>query len=122
MIGADNLADFLVLCVDHSNAAGQSFLVKDSEDISTRELITRLARLMARPARLVPVPEALIRLAARLTLKEEAVNRVLDSLVIDSRRAQQELQWVPPMPLDDGLAATARWYRALAVAEQAKAS
>ena len=122
MIGAENLADFLVLCVDHSNAAGQSFLVKDSEEISTRELITRLARILARPVRLVPVPEALIRLAARLTFKQEAANRVLDSLVIDSRRAQQELQWVPPVPLDDGLAATCRWYREFTLAERAKAS
>jgi nucleoside-diphosphate-sugar epimerase len=122
MIGADNLADFLVRCVDHPRAAGKSFLVKDSEDISTRELIRRLARHLARPVRLVPVPEALIRLAARLTFKEEAVNRVLDSLVIDSHRAQQDLQWAPPVPLDDGLAATVRWYRELNVAERAKAS
>jgi nucleoside-diphosphate-sugar epimerase len=122
MIGADNLADFLVRCVDHPKAAGKSFLVKDSEDISTRELITRLARLLARPVRLFPVPEALIRLAARMTFKEEAINRVLDSLVIDSRRAQQDLQWAPPVPLNDGLAATARWYRKLTVADRAKAS
>jgi UDP-glucose 4-epimerase len=72
--------------------------------------------------RLIPVPDALIRLAARLTFKEEAVNRVLDSLVIDSRRAQQDLQWAPPVPLDDELAATVRWYRELNVAERAKAS
>jgi UDP-glucose 4-epimerase len=122
MIGAENLADFLVLCVDHSNAAGQSFLVKDSEEISTRELITRLARILARPVRLVPVPEALIRLAARLTFKQEEANRVFDSLVIDSRRAQQDLQWAPPVPLDDGLAATCRWYREFTLAERAKAS
>ncbi len=122
MIGADNLADFLVRCVDHPKAAGQRFLVKDSEDISTRELVARLARCLARPVRLVPVPEALVRLAARLTFKEEAANRVLDSLVIDSRRAQQELQWTPPVTLDDGLAATARWYRELTLAERAKAS
>ncbi len=111
MIGAENLADFLVRCVDHPQAAGQSFLVKDSEDISTRELITRLARLLGRPARFVPVPESLIRLAARLTMKKEAADRVLDSLVIDSDCAQQLLKWVPSVTLDEGLAATARWYR-----------
>ena len=73
MIGAENLADFLVRCVDAPNAAGQTFLAKDSEDISSRELITRLARLLARPVRLVPVPESLIRLAARLTMRSEQV-------------------------------------------------
>lgn len=111
LLGAENLADFLVHCVNHPKAANQSFLVKDTEDISTRELITRLARALARPIRCLPVPAALIRFVAKLTLKEEAAGRVLDSLVIDSSRAQEWLQWVPPVTLDDGLATTARWYR-----------
>jgi nucleoside-diphosphate-sugar epimerase len=111
MIGADNLADFLVRCVDHPKAAGQSFLVKDSEDVSTRELMTRLARLLDRPARLFPVPESLLRFATKLASKQELVSRLLDSFVIDCGRAQRLLEWVPPMTLDEGLAATARWYR-----------
>lgn len=111
MIGAGNLADFLVQCVAHPKAAGHSFLVKDAEDVSTRELITRLAQLLDRPLRLFPVPEPLIRLAAKLASKEDAVSRLLDSLVIDSGRARDALGWSPPMTLDDGLALTARWYR-----------
>ncbi len=43
LLGAENLADFLVHCVNHRRAANQSFLVKDTEDISTRELMERLA-------------------------------------------------------------------------------
>jgi len=121
MIGAENLADFLVRCVDHPKAAGRSFLVKDSEDISTRELITRLAQLLGRPVRLIPVPESLIRLAARLTMKKEAAGRILDSLVVDSERAQQLLEWAPPVTLDEGLATTARWYRETNLPARAKA-
>ena len=121
MIGAANLADFLVRCVDHPNAAGQSFLVKDSEDISTRELISRLARLLGRPVRLVPIPEPLIRLAARLTMNKEAAGRVLDSLVINSDFAQQLLKWAPPVTLDEGLATTAQWYREIYLPSRAKA-
>lgn len=111
LLGAENLADFLVHCVNHRRAANQSFLVKDTEDISTRELMVRLARLLARPIRFLPAPTALIRFAAKLTLKNEEARRVLDSLVIDSSRAQQLLEWVPPVTLGDGLTATARWYR-----------
>lgn len=111
MIGVDNLADFLVRCVDHPKAAGQTFLVKDSEDISTLELMTRLARLLDRPVRLFPVPEPLIRLVANLTMKQAAVGKLLDSLVIDSGRSQRLLEWTPPMTLGDGLAATARWFQ-----------
>jgi nucleoside-diphosphate-sugar epimerase len=111
MIGVDNLADFLVRCVDHPKAAGQSFLVKDSEDISTRELLTRLARFLDRPLRLFPVPEPLIRFAARLLSKQDAASRVFNSLVIDSGHAQELLGWIAPVTLDNGLAATARWYQ-----------
>ena len=111
MIGVDNLADFLVRCVDHPKAAGQCFLVKDSEDLSTRELMTRLARFLDRPSRLFPFPEPLIRFAAKLASKQDAASRVLDSLVIDSGRAQELLSWVAPMTLDCGLAATAQWYQ-----------
>src|ERR1039458_232890 len=64
LIGVDNLSDFLVRCVDHPQAAGQCFLVKDSEDVSTRDLMTRLAGFLSRPLRLFPAPEPLIRLAA----------------------------------------------------------
>jgi nucleoside-diphosphate-sugar epimerase len=122
IIGAGNLADFLVRCVDHPKAASQCFLVKDSEDLSTFELMTRLARLLARPVRLFPVPESWIRLAATLTLQQATVGRLLDSLVIDSGHAQRLLDWIPPMTLDAGLAATARWYRELQQSARTKAS
>jgi nucleoside-diphosphate-sugar epimerase len=111
MIGVGNLADFIQRCVDHPEATGHSFLVKDSEDVSTRELMTRLARLLHRPLRLVPVPKALIRLAAKLALKPDAASRLLDSLVVDSGQAQRLLGWTPPLTLDDGLASTVRWYK-----------
>jgi nucleoside-diphosphate-sugar epimerase len=119
LLGVENLADFLVHCVDHQKAAGESFLVKDSEDVSTRELVTRLARVMARPIRYLPIPESIIRIAATMSMKRSTVGRLLDSLVIDSRKAQQKLRWVPPVTLDDGLAMTARWYREFAPTRQA---
>jgi nucleoside-diphosphate-sugar epimerase len=111
MIGVENLADFLVRCVDHPKAAGESFLVKDAEDVSTRELMGRLARYLDRPLRLFAFPGPLVRFAAKLAFQEGTVSRLLDSLVIGSSRAQQLLEWVPPVTLDDGLAMTVRWYR-----------
>ncbi len=111
MIGVDNLADFVVRCVHHPNAAGECFLVKDAEDLSTRELMARLARFLNRPLKLIPIPESWVRFAARLSSKQEAASRVLDSLVIDSSHAQELLAWSPPNTVDCGLASTARWYR-----------
>lgn len=110
LVGVENLADFLVRCVSHPEAANETFMLSDGEDVSTRELIVRLASALARPARFLPVPEFAIRLAARLAGKEAAVNRLFGSLVVNSGKARQKLGWKPPVPLDSGLAATARWY------------
>lgn len=90
LIGVENLADFLVRCVLQREAANRVFLVADGEDISTRELILRLARQMQRPVRIVTGPEALIRLAANLAGKEEAARRMLDSFVVDCSRARRD--------------------------------
>jgi UDP-glucose 4-epimerase len=51
-----------------------------------------------------------MRFAARLVGKEAAADRLLGSLVIDSEKVRQILGWKPPVTLDSGLAATARWY------------
>jgi UDP-glucose 4-epimerase len=110
LIGVENLADCLVRCVTHPGAANQTFMVSDGQDVSTRELVARLASPLGRRARFLPVPELFLRLAARLAGKEPALDRLLGSLELDSGKIRRTLGWKPPVTLDSGLAATARWY------------
>ena len=110
LIGVENLADFLALCASHPGAANETFMVSDGADVSTRDLAAQLARAFGRSARFLPVPELAVRFAARLVGKEAAVNRLLGSLTVSADKARQRLAWKPPVTLDSGLAATARWY------------
>jgi nucleoside-diphosphate-sugar epimerase len=110
LIGVENLADCLVRCATHPGAANQTFMVSDGQDVSTRELVARLAQPLGRSALFLPVPELALRLAARLVRKEPALNRLLGSLELDSSKVRRTLEWKPPITLDNGLAATARWY------------
>lgn len=105
-----NLVDAIQLCLAHPAAAGQTYLVSDGEDVSSPELVRRLARAMGRPARLLPVPPAWMRLAGRLAGRRADVDRLLGSLVVDSSRIRRELGWSPPFSLDAGLAETAQRY------------
>jgi UDP-glucose 4-epimerase len=111
LIGVENLADFLVRCASHPGAANETFMVSDGEDVSTRELIARLARALGRSARFLPVPEVLVRRVARLVGKEAVLRGLFGSLTVSSDKARQRLGWKPPVTLDSGLAATARWYQ-----------
>jgi nucleoside-diphosphate-sugar epimerase len=106
MIALDNLASFTALCADieaSPNAEGQVFLVSDGEDVSTAELLRRVARAYRCSSRLFTVPVGLIRLAAKCTGKSAAAERLLGSLVIDDSKARQMLGWRPPVSMDDQL-------------------
>ncbi len=109
LVYVGNLVDAIITCLEHPAAAGQTYLVSDGEDVSTPELIRRIATSLGRPARLLPVPPALLRVAGQLTGKSAEVERLLDSLVIDSSKIRRELGWHPPYSMDQGLKETANW-------------
>jgi nucleoside-diphosphate-sugar epimerase len=111
LVYVGNLVDALILCAMHPAAAGQVYLVSDGEDIPTPDLLRRLGEALGRPARLFPCPPALLNLAGLLTGKSAQIERLLGSLQVDSGKIRRELNWTPPYTLQQGLQATADWYR-----------
>jgi len=111
LVYVGNLVDALIACTSHPAAAGQTYLVSDGEDISTSDLLRRLGAAMGRPARLFSCPPALLQLAGKLSGRSTQVERLLGSLQIDSGKIRRELNWTPPYSLQQGLQATAEWYR-----------
>lgn len=105
---AGNLADAVLAALKQPAPGTRTYLVSDGEDLSTTALIRAMAAAMQRPARLIPVPAALLRLAGKLTGRSTAVDRLLGSLVIDSSRIRRELGWTPRYTLREGLEASLR--------------
>jgi UDP-glucose 4-epimerase len=85
-------------------------MVCDGEDLSTAELVRRIARAMNRPARLFPVPAEVLRWAGALAGHRPAIARLCDSLTVDMTPTIRELGWSPLVPATEGLARTVRWY------------
>ena len=110
LVGLDNLVNLLTRCVDHPAAAGQTFLVSDNHDLSTPDLIRRLARALGKSPRLLPVPPSILRLAGSITGKAAEVERLIGSLQVDITHTREVLGWTPPMSVDEGLRKTAEWY------------
>jgi nucleoside-diphosphate-sugar epimerase len=102
-IALDNLADFIVTCCEHPAAANQTFLVADGEDVSTTELLRRIAAACGKKAHLLPVPVSWLRWAARALGHPAVAQRLLDSLVVDSSKARRLLSWSPPITMDEQL-------------------
>jgi nucleoside-diphosphate-sugar epimerase len=102
-VARDNLVDFLARCAAHPAAANETFLVSDGEDLSTSELLRRLGRAMGRPARLLPVPPALLQAGAMALGRRDMAQRLLGSLQLDIAKARGVLEWTPPISVDEGL-------------------
>lgn len=106
LVGLENLVDLITTCILHPDAANQTFLAGDSEDISTPELLQRLAHAIGRHIILVPVPEGLIRIGAALFSKQDILLKLISSLQVDTSKARKLLGWTPPVNLDEGLQKT----------------
>jgi UDP-glucose 4-epimerase len=112
LVGLDNLVDFLILCTSHAAAAGKVWMVSDQHDISIGELSRVIAAAMGKPARLLPVPPALLRVTAILMGKRAVATRLLDALQVDTTPASELLGWKPPVTLEDGIERTVRHFLA----------
>lgn len=111
LIYLGNLIDAIRLCLTHPKAAGKTYLVSDGDDVSTPELVRRIAAaLWCRPL-LLPLPVSWMRWAGRVLGKQASVDRVLRSLCVDISPLRVDLGWEPPYTMQEGLEATAQWYR-----------
>lgn len=103
-VSVENLVDLLITCLDYPGAARQTFLVSDGEDLSTADLLRRLAAAMGQPARLFPVPVSLLALGSQLLRRQDMAQRLLGSLQVDIAHTCETLDWQPPVPVNEGLA------------------
>ncbi len=112
LIYVGNLADAVLECLTHPRAAGGRFLVHDGRPMSTAELVRAIADAMGRPARLLPVPRAVLALGARLTGQQATFDRIAGTLVIDDGAIRRALNWRPPYYPAYGLRETTEWFKA----------
>lgn len=112
LVALDNLVDLIIRCIDHPAAANQTFLAGDGEDLSTAELLRRMGAALGRPARLLPLPPALLQAGAAMLGKRSVAQRLLGSLQVDISKTRTQLGWDPPVSVDEALRKTAAHFLA----------
>lgn len=110
LVALENLVDFLYCCALHPGAANQTFMVSDGEDLSTAELLKRMAAALGKRANLIPLPQSILYLLGSIVGKKQVVSRLLGSLQVDSSAAREVLGWQPVISVDRALEKVAKAY------------
>ncbi len=110
LVALDNLIDLIITCIHHPAAANQTFLAGDGEDLSTSELLQRMSAALGKKAWLLPVPMFLLVWGARMLGKQAMVQRLCGSLQVDISKTCDQLDWMPPIKVDEALRKTAQYY------------
>jgi nucleoside-diphosphate-sugar epimerase len=121
----ENLVDVIVACLGNPKAYGKTYLPSDGEDVSTPELIRKIAKAnqsfqfsefskqgagrstlgSRRTLRLFPFPESILKALGRLP-GLGALRKLTSSLYVDSEPLREDLGWSPRFTIDDGLIKT----------------
>nr|WP_157222718.1 SDR family oxidoreductase [Pseudomonas sp. GM74] len=108
LVSLDNLVSLIMVCIEHPNAAGQTFLVSDGVDLSTTELLQRTAKALGVKSRLLPVPEKMLAFCAVALGRRSLSQRLCGSLQVDIQKTRHLLGWYPAVSVEDALDKTAK--------------
>jgi nucleoside-diphosphate-sugar epimerase len=106
----ENLLDVVELLLA-AEAPGGAYLLRDDIEVSTPELLRRIAQHLGAKPRMWPCPPGLLRLVLSALGRSGMAAALIGSLSIDDSATRSRLNWHPRISLDDGIAATCRAFR-----------
>ncbi|UWZ97356.1 NAD-dependent epimerase/dehydratase family protein [Vibrio splendidus] len=103
-IAVQNLADILITCTSHPNAAGHTFLASDSETVSIKEFTNAIGEGLGKKVLQLPIPVSLMRLVGKVTGKSAMIEQLYDDLQVDSSCLEEVLGWTAPFTMQQAMA------------------
>lgn len=124
IVGAANVAQGAILAAAHDGAGGRAYNLANDFDVTLRDLYRFAGEGLGRRIRVIPIPRgvamAVFRSWHKLGHILGGASRVVPSGAIDmitrdnpftSRRARDELGWIPNVRPEEGLVGAFRWWR-----------
>lgn len=105
-----NLVDVIRLCIDHSAARNETFLVSDNEVLSTPSLIRQIGQAMGTSPCLLSISPGMLMAFAKLLGQRERLRRLTGSLEVRNHHLKNTLQWFPPYGFARGIQDTVNWF------------
>lgn len=103
LVALDNLVDLIKVCLVHPDAPGNTFMVSDGEDISTAELLRKIAGAFHRRSMLFPSPQKWLSTTLSLLGYSGIAERLCGSLQVDISHTENVLGWSPVVTMEEQL-------------------
>jgi len=100
VLSLDNLCSLITLCLSHPSATNNEWLASDERPLSTADMIRLLATAHELKANLFSVPLKALKLLAKLTRKEDALQKLSGNLEVDSTLTRECLGWQPARTIE----------------------
>ena len=107
IIARTHLADAVLLALSNEAMAGETYLVADPEPLSVADMVSVMRAATGRWPKLMPMPPAAIRAAARLIGRAEDAARLDHSFIVDPSKLLRA-GWKPRLSTREALAETVR--------------
>jgi nucleoside-diphosphate-sugar epimerase len=109
IVGVGNLCS-LLLRLAQRDGPFSVYHVRDDADLSAAALIETCSELMGRKPRLFALPVGLLRGLDRVSGRDWHT-RFFRPLLVDDRLTREQLNWLPPLSLHEGLSEMVTWWR-----------
>lgn len=119
----DDMTAAFLLCAEKPKAIGHSYNIAGEKAVTIRELETAIAHALGKELPTLSIPLWLANLASDIfalvpgfqgehaPLTRSRVKFLTHSRVYSIKRAQRDLEYAPKVGLDEGMKATAVWYK-----------
>jgi nucleoside-diphosphate-sugar epimerase len=115
LVYIDNAIEGMRAVLSTPQAAHEAFFISDGADVSTPELVGKIARAFGRPPRMFPAPVRAMRGVAYLLsrippfhLTLDSLSALVGSLFVDISKIQKMTGYTPAVSVDEGLARSTR--------------
>lgn len=102
-IALENLTNFILTASLHPMAANQVFMVSDGEDISTSELIEKVAMSMNINIKSINASKSIMENIFNFIGLKDVGKKLFGNLQADINKSRLLLNWLPPMVMKDAL-------------------
>lgn len=95
-----NVVHFIKCCLQNPLASNQIFCLSDGEDLSLKDIISKIRINLGKSPLLFPFPKKVFRLIGFILRREGMVEKLVGDLVVDSSKARRLIGWDPKFTVD----------------------